>query len=91
MREADSAAAALKILQADKAIDLLFTDVVMPGGITRADLVLEARKLRPGIKILLTSGFTEATAQNCGELELLSKLYWLQDLDQTIHRALGHA
>jgi signal transduction histidine kinase len=91
VREADSAAAALKILQADKAIDLLFTDVVMPGGITGADLVLEARKLRPGIKILLTSGFTEAAAQNCGELELLSKPYRLQDLDQTIRRALGHA
>ena len=91
MREADSVADALKILRADKAIDLLFADVVMPGGITGTDLALEARQLRPGIKILLTSGFTEAAAQNCGELELLSKPCRLQDLDQTIRRALGRA
>ena len=91
VQEADSAAAALLMLQGDKPLDLLFTDVVMPGGITGTSLAQEARKLRPGIKILLTSGFTEAAAQNGSGWELLSKPYRLQDLDRKIRGALGRA
>jgi signal transduction histidine kinase len=91
VHEADSAASALIILQGNKPLDLLFTDVVMPGGITGTDLAHEAQKLRPGIKILLTSGFTEAAAQNGAGIELLSKPYRLQDLDRKIRHALGAA
>ncbi len=90
VQEADSAAAALTTLQGDQPVDLLFTDVVMPGGMTGLDLAHEAQKLRPGIKVLLTSGFTEAAAQN-GEMELLPKPYRLEDLDQAIRRAFGRA
>ena len=54
--EADSGQAALEQLMGPQVIDLVFTDVMMPGGISGYDLAREASKLRPGIKILLTSG-----------------------------------
>jgi len=48
---------ALDILQHDETIDLLFTDIVMPGGMTGVELAREARKIRPLLKILLTPYF----------------------------------
>jgi DNA-binding NtrC family response regulator len=54
--EAEHAAAALAILSGES-VDLLFTDVVMPGAMDGLDLAHHARSLRPGLKILLTSGF----------------------------------
>ena len=51
--------AALDILRGPEKIDLLFTDVVMPGGMFGTELAKEAARLRPGLKILLTSGYTE--------------------------------
>ena len=55
--EADSANAALNILEQGLPIDLLFTDIVMPGGMSGTDLARETRKLRPEIRVLLSSGF----------------------------------
>ena len=54
--EAEHAAAALAILSGE-GVDLLFTDVVMPGSMDGLDLAYHALSLRPGLKILLTSGF----------------------------------
>jgi len=92
VQQADSAAAALAILQGDQPVDLLFTDIVMPGGMTGASLAHEARKLRPGIKVLLTSGFTEVAARSGGHslegMELLSKPYRRQELDRKIRGIL---
>jgi CheY-like chemotaxis protein len=48
---------ALEILRQDTPIDLLFTDVFMPGGIHGPQLVAEARRLRPELKVLYTSGY----------------------------------
>ena len=48
----------IAILATDQHIDLLFTDVVMPRGISGVDVAKEAQRLRAGIKILLTSGYT---------------------------------
>ena len=41
------------------AIDLVFTDLIMPGGISGRDMVARARQLKPGVKVLLTSGYAE--------------------------------
>jgi signal transduction histidine kinase len=51
---------ALDIVKGSAKIDILFSDIVMPGGINGAELAAEARRLRPSIKVLLTSGYTGA-------------------------------
>jgi PAS domain S-box-containing protein len=56
--EAGSGAEALRILENDH-VDLLFTDVIMPGGMSGYDLGLAVRARWPSIKVLLTSGFPE--------------------------------
>jgi len=50
---------ALEILRQDTPIDLLFTDIFMPGGLRGPQLVNAARRLRPELKVLFTSGFFE--------------------------------
>ena len=91
--EASSAAAALDILKSDAKIDLMFSDVVMPGGMSGTELVQAARRLRPGIKTLLTTGFAEASLRNQGQFadagEILSKPYRRQDLARKIRSVLG--
>jgi CheY-like chemotaxis protein len=81
---ATNAGAALKILRGDLEIDLLFSDVIMPGGMNGAQLAVEARRIRPDLKILLTSGYTaEALAKEHGipdDLEVLPKPYRHEDL-----------
>ena len=52
---------ALDVLRNGAKVDMLFTDVVMPGGMTGVELAQEARTLRPDIKVLLTSGYTGDT------------------------------
>jgi CheY-like chemotaxis protein len=54
---AANAAEALTILQTPAPFDLLFTDVVMPGGVSGVSLARSAREQRPGLAVLLTSGF----------------------------------
>ena len=54
---ASDAHGALEIVRRGEPIDLILTDVVMPGGKTGVHLAVEARELRPGIKVLLTSGY----------------------------------
>lgn len=56
---ASDASQALAILKAEDGIDLLFSDVVMPGGMNGVDLATEARKSYPGLKILLASGYPQ--------------------------------
>jgi signal transduction histidine kinase/ActR/RegA family two-component response regulator len=49
---------ALQILKSSENVDLLFSDIVMPGGINGVQLATEARRFRPSLKVLLTSGYT---------------------------------
>jgi signal transduction histidine kinase len=81
---ADNAAAALQILRDGTAIDILFSDVIMPGGMNGAQLAVEARRILPALKILLTSGYTaSALGKDHGlppDLEVLSKPYRREDL-----------
>jgi CheY-like chemotaxis protein len=55
--EAASGPAALDMLRSGQRVDVLFSDVVMPGGIDGFRLRTEARRLRPGLRVLLTSGY----------------------------------
>jgi PAS domain S-box-containing protein len=82
--EADNAKAALKVLDDNPDIALLFTDIVMPGGMTGCELAREAVKRRPGLRILLTSGYTAQAVTNgyhdIEGLELLNKPFRKRDL-----------
>jgi signal transduction histidine kinase len=62
--EADSAAAALAILESSQPVDLLFTDIIMPGGMSGIDLAAAAEKIRPGLKVLYASGFPGASMED---------------------------
>ncbi|MFB2604053.1 ATP-binding protein, partial [Rhizobium phaseoli] len=57
--EAENGHRALDLLRENSDIALLFTDIVMPGGITGDELALEVRLLRPDIAVLFTSGYSE--------------------------------
>jgi signal transduction histidine kinase/CheY-like chemotaxis protein len=57
---AATAATALEILRSDQPVDLLFSDVVIHGGTDGAQLAVEARRVRPELKVLLTSGYAAA-------------------------------
>ena len=86
---------ALEVLRRDVPIDLLFTDVVMPGGMDGPELVVEARRLRPDLKVLYTSGYTENSAARQRKLdlgvELLSKPYRRHDLAAKLRKVLDQA
>jgi len=91
--EAPNAAAALTHLESKREIDLLFTDIVMPGGMAGTDLALAARRMRPEIKTLLTSGFAEASIRDQPRFkdigDILSKPYRRQDLARKLIEILG--
>ncbi len=91
-READNAKAALAVLAEHPEIELLFTDIIMPGGMTGVELAREVRRLYPGIRILLTSGYTARAMANgfhdIEGLELLQKPFRKNDLAQRIRSIL---
>ena len=85
-----SADAALGALANGRIVDLLFSDVMMPGAMNGIDLAREVRRRRPELPILLTSGYVEAAVRDA-EVEgigLLRKPYDLQGLNQAVRRAL---
>ena len=89
---AASGAEALSIIEADAPIDLLFTDVVMAGPIGGRKLAEQAIAIRPALKVLFTSGYTENAIVHNGRLdpgvELLSKPYGRDVLAAKIRRVL---
>jgi CheY-like chemotaxis protein len=80
---------ALVVLQTDPTIDLLFTDVVMPGGVSGLSLARAARELRPTLRVLLTSGYVgEDRAIDGREFPLLDKPYEAAVLATTLRKLL---
>jgi PAS domain S-box-containing protein len=90
--QAPDGASALEILIHHPEIDLLFTDIVMPGGMNGVELVQKARALRPDLKIIYTSGFpAEALAERSMSLvdgPLLHKPYQRNEFTAIIHRVM---
>jgi PAS domain S-box-containing protein len=90
--EASDGPSALQAISRSGAPDLLFTDVVMPGGITGKQLAERVGQMAPGIKILFTSGYTENTIVHHGRLDpgvhLLQKPYKSDKLAQKVREAL---
>jgi PAS domain S-box-containing protein len=93
--EAANAAEALAIIDNGGDIDLLFTDVIMPGGMNGRQLVDEALKRRPQLKALFTSGYTENAILHHGRLDagvlLLAKPYRKPELARMLRVALAAA
>ena len=76
---------ALERLANDAGIDILFSDVVMPGGLSGIDLARQAHELRPDLKILLASGYSESWLDNMPDYcEFIPKPYRLNDLKQKL-------
>lgn len=84
---------ALKIAGGEHAIDLLFTDVMMPGGMNGPQLALRVRELRPGLPVLYTSGYTENAIVHHARVDagvnLLHKPYDRRALALKIRQTLG--
>jgi signal transduction histidine kinase/ActR/RegA family two-component response regulator len=92
--EAVDAGSAIDTLKAKTQIDLLLTDVVMPGGMSGIELAENARRLRPDIRVLFTSGFTEAAIRDgnaIGDDQVLSKPYRKHELAQMLRAVLDRA
>jgi PAS domain S-box-containing protein len=92
VREAEHADAAVMILASADQVDLLFTDVVMPGTMDGLDLAQQATRLRPGLKVLLTSGFpgvrgADQRIADC-PFPLLNKPYPHDDLARAVRAVL---
>jgi PAS domain S-box-containing protein len=85
--EAPSAEDALAIL-AEKRVDLLFTDIVMPGLMTGDELATIARTRYPNIQVLLTSGFAGSRWQRSSQEHLLKKPYTREELANALRRVL---
>ena len=79
---------ALKTLETFDQIDLLFTDMIMPGGMNGHELAERVVTLRPGIKVLLTSGYPRDAFQEGRKFPLLSKPYTNNDLARAIRNVL---
>jgi len=91
--QAANAAEALKLVESGVPIDLLFTDVIMPGGMNGRQLVEAATQLRPALRVLFTSGYTENAIVHHGRLDagvlLLAKPYRKPELARMIRVALS--
>jgi PAS domain S-box-containing protein len=93
VRQASDGKSALNILHTSDHIDLLFTDMVMSNGVSGQDLVQAARQIRPTMRTLLTSGYSEqfinARVDAQQDVPLLGKPYRKESLATAIRSALN--
>ncbi|MFN4282144.1 MAG: PAS domain S-box protein [Alphaproteobacteria bacterium] len=91
--EAENGPAGLAKLDESGHIDLLFTDVIMPGGMNGRELAERAVERRPGLKVLFTSGYDESAITTDGRLAdgmfLLKKPYQRKELENKILEVLS--
>jgi PAS domain S-box-containing protein len=90
--EAHDGPSALRLLERQTRVDLLFSDVVLPGGMTGAQVAAEARALRPELKVLFTTGYARNAIIHHGRLDkgvqLLTKPFSHSDLAAKIRDVL---
>ena len=91
--EASDGPAALEILKRGDDVDLVFTDLIMPGGLSGREVAIRARQLKPGVKVLLTSGYAEELVHGDDlqreQLRVLRKPYQQADLAVALRAVLG--
>lgn len=90
---ATNAEAALAVLADDISVDLLFSDVIMPGAVSSTQLAAKARERFPKLRVLFTSGYTENAVIHNGRLDkgvnLLNKPYGRADLASAVRAVLA--
>jgi PAS domain S-box-containing protein len=90
--EAPDGPSAIRLLETNTAVDLLFTDVVLPGGMTGAQVAAQARELRPGLKVLFTTGYARNAIFHHGRLDkgvqLITKPFSFSDLAAKVRDVL---
>jgi PAS domain S-box-containing protein len=93
--EASDGATGLRILQTNDAVDLLITDVGLPGGLNGRQVADGARALRPDLKVLFITGYAENAVLNHGHIEhgmeVLTKPFAVGDLAARVDRMLREA
>jgi PAS domain S-box-containing protein len=93
--QTNSAVAAIELLHTGAAVDLVFSDVVMPGGKTGFDLASWVREHRPALPVILTSGFAQEAAQSAAQpleaWKILRKPYSRAELAAALRSALNSA
>ena len=90
--EAADGRKAAEILKGSEPVDLVFTDLVMPGGVSGLDVAALARETRPGLKVLLTSGYAEDLVPSdpaLARLKILRKPYRQADLVVALKEVFG--
>jgi CheY-like chemotaxis protein len=92
--KAKDGASAMGVIESGLPIDLLFTDVVMPGPVRSPDLARTAKERLPNLAVLFTSGYTENAIVHGGRLdrgvELLGKPYSRDQLARKVRHVLGN-
>jgi PAS domain S-box-containing protein len=92
--KARDAASALVVVESGIPIDLIFTDVMMPGGLRSPDFARKAKERIPGVAVLFTSGYTQNAIVHGGRLdpgvELLAKPYTREALARKIRHVLAN-
>lgn len=84
--EAGDGQSAIAVLEQEEAIDLLLTDMVLPGGMSGADLAAHARAKRPVLKVLLTSGRPEFLEDT--EFAVIGKPFRMAELSRKLQEVL---
>jgi nitrogen-specific signal transduction histidine kinase/CheY-like chemotaxis protein len=88
----ESGEEALSYIRGGAEIDLVFTDLIMPGAVSGTDLIDEVRRLYPGLKVLLTSGYADdaiiGKSLADDSLSFLAKPYKMQDLSVKLRQVL---
>jgi CheY-like chemotaxis protein len=89
--EARTGPEAITMLQSEEPIALVFSDIVMPGGMTGYDVAERVRSMRPELKVLLTSGYNDvplAASEAVRAIKVLGKPYTREQLACALREAL---
>ncbi len=89
--EASDGATAMQVLDGHPEVDLLFSDIVMPGGMSGLDVARRARELYPKLRIVLTTGYSAELLNGGGadlDVQILRKPYRQAELVRVLDQAL---